>query len=539
MLFPLKICRPLPRKLLGKFQRSIIELKKKENMAKKKVKKEKKAAPAKKNALKKKAAIGNFKKIKTSEAKPKKQPIKKELLKQKKPVVPADVEAEEKFNAGPLEVKKVEVRIIGIGGGGGNIVSELSQRLAEFSAKKIDFVAANTDTQALKAMPKRVSSFSFGKELTKGLGTGRNRLIGEAAAKKEEEKIKNIFAVKKDLFILVSSLGGGTGSGAAPVFAKISNDLNAKTLGIFTLPFAFEGKDKLKSAQEALEKIQSNLNAVLVLPNDKIFRLTKEDTPFHAALSLLNKHIASSLEGLLRVIYVPGLINIDWADVKTTLEGKGKTAYLNASQVSASVPAFNKNPIPAKPAKTEEQKSFTGGKEEKKTLEDFAKALLISPILDYNFSQAENILFNIESSKNISLEQLMAISEKIHSTAPQAKIIFGLSQSPLLKDVIKATILATGSIEKKTKKIVSKKKVSSEENKEKNKKEKADKEEKDMEEEKSEEEIQKKIQMRRNALEIKRAEKEQSEKEEEKDKIFEIPAFLRRGESGSRPKPEK
>ena len=142
------------------------------------------------------------------------------------------------------------------------------------SAKKIDFVAANTDTQALKAMPKRVSSFAFGKEMTRGLGTGRNRLVGEAAAKKEEERIKSIFTPKKDLFILISSLGGGTGTGATPVFAKIANDLGSKTLGILTLPFAFEGKDKLKSAQDALEKIQSNLNAVLVLPNDKIFKLT-------------------------------------------------------------------------------------------------------------------------------------------------------------------------------------------------------------------------------------------------------------------------
>ncbi|MFA5742785.1 MAG: cell division protein FtsZ [Candidatus Paceibacterota bacterium] len=506
-------------------------------MIKKLFKKEKKASPIGKKTLKTKVKVVHFKKAKPEKliAGPKKELTEKEPLKLEKPAASPEIKKEGNLNSDPFEIRKVEVRIIGIGGGGGNIVSELSQRLAEFSAKKIDFVAANTDAQALKAMPKRVISFAFGKEMTKGLGTGRNSLVGEAAAKKEEERIKNIFIPKKDLFILVSSLGGGTGTGATPVFAKIANDLGSKTLGIFTLPFAFEGKDKLRSAQDALEKIQGNLNAVLVLPNDKIFKLTKEDTPFHAALSLLNKHIANSLEGLLRVIYIPGLINIDWADVKTTLEGKGRAAYLNTAQVSASVPAFAKNSVPAKAVKAADGKSLASQKQEKGNLEDFAKNLLISPILDYNFSQAENILFNIESSRNISLEQLMAISEKIHSTAPQAKIIFGLSQSPALKDIIKATILATGSVEKKTKSVVRRKKVSA-------KKENKSKGEPLVEnnggkgEKTVEEELERKIQSRRNALEIKKAEKEQTEREDEKDKIFEIPAFLRRDGSNNQPK---
>ncbi|MDD4624933.1 MAG: cell division protein FtsZ [Candidatus Paceibacterota bacterium] len=503
-------------------------------------KKEKKREPVKKEPLSPKGKAKNLQKtsfqkpfLKNKKNKSAKKPAKK--IKSEKPSL---AEKEEKFRADALEVKKVEVRVVGIGGGGGNIVSELSQRLAEFSSKKIDFVAANTDMQALKAVPKRVNSFAFGKEMTKGLGTGRNRFVGEAAAKKEEERIKNIFSPQKDLFILVSSLGGGTGTGATPVFAKIAHDLNSKTLGIFTLPFAFEGKDKLKSAREALEKIQSNLNAVLVLPNDKIFQLTKEETPFHTALSLLNRHIANSLEGLLRVIYIPGLINIDWADVKTILEGKSQTAYLNTAQVSASIPAFSKDSS-LKEDKSAGEKSLADSKKEKRTLEDFAKALLISPILDYNFSQAENILFNIESSKNISLEQLMAISEKIHSTAPQAKIIFGLSQSPNLKDVIKATILATGSAEKKAKKAISGKKRTAKKINKKNKinkKESADAGDEKKEintEEEDEKEIERKIKIRRNALEIKKAEREETEKEDEKDKIFEIPAFLRRGDADS------
>jgi len=425
--------------------------------------------------------------------------------------LPAKSLIEEKEN--DLDIKKVEVRVIGIGGGGGNIVSELSQRLAGFSLKKIDFVAANTDIQALEAINKRAETFAFGKEFTRGLGTGRNYSIGEAAARKEEERIKGLFAGKKDLFILISSLGGGTGTGATPVFAKIASDANAKTLGIFTLPFAFEGKEKLKTAQEALEKIQSSMNAVLVLPNDKIFKITKEDTPFHSALSLLNRHIASSLEGLLKIIYLPGLINIDWADVKATLDGKGRSAYLNVAQ-------------------------FSG----RDNLEEFSKDLLSDPILDYNFSQAENILFNIESSKNISLEQMMAVSEKIHLAAPQAKIIFGLSQSSAMKGIIKATILATGNPGKGQRTVSQKSPPRKKVRKPAGNPGLAPKDGQSGEIESGREQAgansENRSQLRRNALEVKKAEKDQTEKEEEKEKIFEIPAFLRRGNPNNKSRPD-
>lgn len=403
---------------------------------------------------------------------------------------------------GDLDVKKVEVRVIGVGGGGSNIVSELSQRLDSFSLKKIDFIAANTDLQALEAVNKRAETFAFGKEFTKGLGTGRNFSLGEAAARKEEQRIKGLFSEKKDMFILVSSLGGGTGTGAAPIFAKVAGETGAKTLGIFTLPFSFEGKEKLKTAREALEKIQANMNAVLVIPNDKIFKITKEDTPFHSALSLLNKHIANSLEGLLKIIYLPGLINIDWADVKATLDGRGKSAYLNVAQ-------------------------FSG----KGTLEDFSKDLLADPILDYNFSQAENILFNIESSKNISLDQMMAVSEKIHSAAPQARIIFGLSQSPAMKGSIRAAILASAAPARNSVKTSSKpsRKKDRDAEAESAAKKKEGKRQEGIVPVQVKSEPVPEAKLRRNALEVKKAEKEQTDKEEEKEKIFEIPAFLRRG----------
>jgi cell division protein FtsZ len=172
--------------------------------------------------------------------------------------------------------KKIRIKIIGIGGGGSNIVSELSKKLKDFSSQKVDFVAANTDTQALSSLSRNIKTFPFGQKLTRGLGTGRDVGLGERAARDDFEKLKNIFLEDKDLYIVISSLGGGTGTGSAPVFAKAASDLGLSVLGIFTLPFVFEGKKKMDAALDALEKMKENLNAYMVLPNEKIFNLAKE-----------------------------------------------------------------------------------------------------------------------------------------------------------------------------------------------------------------------------------------------------------------------
>lgn len=360
--------------------------------------------------------------------------------------------------------RKVRIKIIGIGGGGGNIVSELSKKLKDFSSAKVDFVAANTDIQALEALNKKVKKFSFGQKLTSGLGTGRDVAIGEKAAKDDLERIKSLFTDNKDLYIIVSSLGGGTGTGASPVFAKIASQMNLMTLGIFTLPFSFEGKKKAEVARNALEEMKSYLNAYMVIPNEKIFSLTKEEVSFTDSLNLLNNNLANSLEGLLRTIYSPGLINIDWADIKTILEGKKNLAYLNTAKVK-------------------------GGN----NAEELVKKLIKNPILDYNFEEADNIMFNIEgSAKDLSLQSLSQISKRINEMAPSARIIFGFINNPKMKNEIKITILSTGSNEEKKKRPEPKPKIG------------------------------------RTALEIKEAEKKEMEKEEEDEKIFEIPAFLRK-----------
>ncbi|MDD5098150.1 MAG: cell division protein FtsZ [Candidatus Pacebacteria bacterium] len=402
----------------------------------------------------------------------------KEKKKEEKPVV-----AKPKDNDSEATMRRVKIKVIGVGGGGGNIIAELLRKLKDFSYQKVDFVAVNTDNQALKSLPKALKTFSFGNKLTRGLGTGRDVEIGEKAAKEDIEKIKHLLSDDKDLYIIVSSLGGGTGTGATPIIAKIAEEMGLNTLGIFTTPFAFEGRKKMELSVKALEKIKESLNAFLVLPNEKIFNLTKEEVSFADSLNLLNDKLAESLEGLLRTIYSPGLINIDWADIRTILEGRKKVAYLNFVKAKSSQNA-----------------------------EEIAKLLLKNPILDYKLDNADNVMFNVESGKELSLQLLSQVSEKISEFAPNAKIIFGLSQNPKMKNELKITILATGSEAEKKKKEPKKVK---EKKKEKTKKKVIKKEE------------EKDVEIRRSALDIKEAEKKEMEKEDEDEKIFEIPAFLR------------
>lgn len=404
---------------------------------------------------------------------------------QKKPKIKKVVKEAPKDNS----TKKIKIKIIGVGGGGGNIIKELSKKL-DFSSNKIDFTAINTDVQALETLPSNLKKISFGEGETKGLGTGRDVLLGKRVAEAEEKKIKNVFSDQKDLYILVSSLGGGTGTGAIPVFSKIAKDLNLTTLGIFTLPFSFEGKDRMREAQKAIEEAEASLNAVLILPNEKIFKFIKDDIPFNSALDVINDQLAKSIQGLLSTVYSSGLINIDWADIRATIEGVSQRAYLNTVQIKLT-----------------------------DDLNLFAKSLLSNELIDYNFAKSTNVLFNIEGGKNLSMKQLAFISEKIHELAPEAKIIFGLTQNPKLKNEIRATVLATGTVKKEEKiSLPKKKKVIKPTIVKKKKVEEELKELADLGVEIN----------RRNAVEIKKAEEEELKKETEEEDIFEIPAFLRK-----------
>lgn len=317
------------------------------------------------------------------------------------------------------KLKRVKLRVIGIGGGGSSIVSEIATRI-----KKASFVVANTDLQALKSVSKKAHRFQFGESVTKGLGTGMNADLGRKAAQTEKERIKKLL-MGQDLCILVVSLGGGAGSGAAPVFAKISKDLGNITYGIFTLPFRFEGEKKMEIAKRALRRLKPKLDLFSVIPNEKIFQIIDKKTPLKTALSTINKNLTKSLEGLIEVIYEPGLINIDFADFRTILSSSnplsekstGRLAYLNTVEVSR----------------------------KGKAIEDLLEKALNNPLYPYTISGAKGVLLNIAGEKNLSLAEVSQISKTISKLVDkEAKIIFGISQSKKYSGTIKTTLLATG-----------------------------------------------------------------------------------------------
>ncbi|MDO8663622.1 MAG: cell division protein FtsZ [Candidatus Wildermuthbacteria bacterium] len=309
------------------------------------------------------------------------------------------------------EVKKTRIRVIGVGGGGGSIVSEIATRI-----KGASFIVANTDSQALKAIGEKAAIFQFGENFTHGLGTGMNSQVAEEAAEAEKEKIKKILQ-GQDLVVLVATLGGGAGSGALPVFAKISRSLGNLTLGIFTLPFKFEGDKKMEIANASLEKLKSRLDAYTVVPNERIFQIVDKATPLVKAFSSINKILAKNLEGLIETVFEPGLINIDFADLRTILAGQGRLAYLNTVEVS------------------------TSENSAKETIE----RVLNSPLYPYGIRGAKGVLLNIAGEKELALAEVSQISETISKLVNgEAKIIFGISQGKKYQNLIKTTLLATG-----------------------------------------------------------------------------------------------
>lgn len=313
-------------------------------------------------------------------------------------------------------VHRTRIRVVGIGGGGGSIISEIASLVP-----RTDFIAANTDWQAMKQVARVVRTMPFGQKITQGLGCGMDANLGQKVAKEDKDKIAKLFQ-GIDLCILVSCLGGGTGSGATPEFARIAKESGAMVLGIFTTPFKFEGQKRGYIARNALSKITPYLNAVSIIPNENIFKIIDKKTPLKQAFSAINQRLAQNLKGLIEMIYLPGLINIDFADLRTILDGRGKLAYLNSAEARGS-----------------------------NRTEEALKTLLQNPLNEYNFKGAEKILFNITASPGVGMKEVEEISENIADANHRAKIIFGVAQDKDYQDKLRISLLAVGCGEEKPK----------------------------------------------------------------------------------------
>ena len=417
---------------------------------------------------------------------------------------------------------KAKIKVIGIGGGGGSIVSEIGRSL-----QKATFVVADTDSRVFKKKS-GIRYFWFGASETHGLGTGLNPELARELAEKDKENISNLFK-DQDIVILIASLGGGVGSGAAQVFAEKASSSGAITLGIFTLPFKFEGKKKSRIALRALKELRRNLNVSLAIPNERIFKIVDKNTSITQAFSFVNKKLIESLESLIDLIYNPGLINIDFADLRTILKGRGNLGFLNTAEESG-----------------------------KDRAEQISKSILHNQLYQNSNFEPEKILFNISGGQNLSMFEVEKISTSISAINPNAKIIFGISKNPSFKNKIKAVLLTTGAGQKteiaEPKQGEAKKSAKTEAKKPSDKKKKA-KAKKTAKPEKKilpqpaipvfnkipvAAEMQSRLNVvetaetpskktiRRNALEIKKAEADEENKRMLQEKEWEIPAFLRK-----------
>ena len=400
-----------------------------------------------------------------------------------------------------LNVHKTRIKVLGIGGGAGAILSDISLKI-----KRADFILANTDARAIRGVSSKIKKFQFGEVLTKGLGTGMDFALGEESAQKEKGRIKKIFN-NCDVCIIISCLGGGTGSGAMPVFAKIGKSAGVLMYGIFTLPFNFEGGQKRELADISILKARPFLNAYSVIPNEKIFEAIDRNTPIKEALSVVNKKISEDLQGLIETIYSPGLINIDFADIKSILNEKGKTAFLNAVEI-------DKNNIAAE-----------------------LKKITFDVLCPYNIKGAKGALYNIFSGPDLCLDEISEISKTIFGLiSKKAKIIFGINQSFRKQNKIKIVILAVGcDLERKEKTGPEKQKEKEKKNLEKPKNNKQKKIKKEPVKEPLKEPGQnppsEKISVkRRNGMEIKKETEKKKEEFLEEDP-FETPAILRKFDS--------
>lgn len=337
------------------------------------------------------------------------------------------------FGKEKIILPKTKVKIIGLGGGGNSIVADLSSNL-----KGVQFVAANTDWQALRKTAKKCKPFFFGEAVTRHLGTGMDPDLGELAAQKERERIEKLFE-GTDLTILIATLGGGTGSGALPVFAQAARKAGSSVLGIFTLPFKFEGEKKANIARKSLEKTEPFLQGLILIANEKIFNLVDKNTPLQSALSYINNILNQSLGAFLEVFSLPGLVNIDFSDLKTILKGKEKLAYLHSVEI--------------------------GSKEDRATT--LSQLLFENPLYESLPSRPKRVLFNIAGGKDLKISEVEKIGRAVYEKNPRAKIIFGLSQSPRWAKKIRVTVLALGEREKEKKARPKRKKVEREVKKEK------------------------------------------------------------------------
>ena len=302
------------------------------------------------------------------------------------------------------------IKVVGVGGGGGNAIN----RMVEMGLKGAEFISINTDLQALQNSKAPVR-LQIGANLTKGLGDGANPEMGRQAALEDASKILELLD-GSDMIFITAGMGGGTGTGAAPVLASLSNEIGALTVAVVTKPFGFEGRRRAQQAEQGLKELRSCIDTIVVIPNDRLLETVEKNTPFTKAFLIADDVLRQGVQSISELVLVPGLVNLDFADVKTIMKGMGK-AVMGTGISSGETRAV-----------------------------DAAKRAINSPLLEeMSMDGARGILINITAGETLTIHEVNQACQLIRENAdPSAEIIFGACIDPGMKEDVKITVIATG-----------------------------------------------------------------------------------------------
>jgi cell division protein FtsZ len=302
-----------------------------------------------------------------------------------------------------------QIKVIGVGGAGGAAIN----RMVEAGVKGVQFIAINTDAQALH-YSKADLKIHIGKDTTRGLGAGADPKIGQMAAEESKEEIRQAIEGADMVFVTIGA-GGGTGSGAGYIVAQIAKDMNILVVGFATKPFAFEGEKRQKNAEEAIEKLRRSVDTLIIIPNDRLLQTIDRQTPLLEAFKVADDVLRQGVQGISDLITVHGLINLDFADVKTIMSNAG-SALMGIGRASG------------------EDRAIVA-----------AQQAIESPLLEVSIDGARGILFNVIGGNDLSMHEINAAAETITSAAdPSANIIFGATIIPELEGEVIITVVATG-----------------------------------------------------------------------------------------------
>ncbi len=302
-----------------------------------------------------------------------------------------------------------DIKVIGVGGGGGNAVN----RMIKAGLSGVEFWAMNTDVQVLE-MSLAENKIRIGSKLTNGLGAGGNPEKGEKSAEETRDEIVNAIG-KADMVFVTAGMGGGTGTGAAPVVARIAKELGALTIGVVTKPFSFEGKKRMNQAVQGLEKLKETVDALIVIPNDKLLEVVDRRTTMREAFQVVDEVLLRGVQGISDIITVPGMINVDFADVRSVMESSG-SALMGIGR----------------------------GTGEGRALEA-AKSAINSPLLETSINGASGIIMNVTGGPDMTLYEVTDAAQVIHDAVSEdATVHFGAVIDDRIQGEIQITVIATG-----------------------------------------------------------------------------------------------